>query len=81
MKNENQHFSADRRKFGRHFWIGAAVAGAARDESYDGVDSAFGGGYIYGGECGLPKESFRSENRRRKSWIKGISALYGSCKI
>ena len=28
MKNENQHFSADRRKFGRHFWIGAAVAGA-----------------------------------------------------
>ena len=26
MKNENQHFSADRRKFGRHFWIGAAVA-------------------------------------------------------
>ena len=43
--------------------------------------SAFGGGYIYGGECGLPKESFRSENRRRKSWIKGISALYGSCKI
>ena len=26
MKNENQHFSADRRKFGRHFWIGAAGA-------------------------------------------------------
>ena len=70
MKNENQHFSADRRKFGRHFWIGAAVAGA--------LSAAV---IFYGGECGLPKESFRSENRRRKSWIKGISALYGPCKI
>lgn len=28
MKNENQHFSAVRRKFGRSFWIGAAAVGA-----------------------------------------------------
>ena len=55
MKNENQHFSADRRKFGRHF---LDRRGSGR--------SAFGGGYIYGGECGLPKESFRSEKSEKK---------------
>ncbi len=70
MKNENQHFSADRRKFGRHFWIGAAVAGALSAAVIFTAASA-----VY------RKNLFRSENRRRKSWIKGISALYGSCKI
>lgn len=69
MKNENQHFSADRRKFGRHFWIGAAVAGA------------LSAAVIFTAASAVYRKNRFDLKRRRKSWIKGISALYGSCKI
>ena len=89
MKNENQHFSADRRKFGRHFWIGAAVAGALSAAVIFTAASAVYRKNRFDLKIGEEKADIpliqlfllRFSDRRRKSWIKGISALYGSCKI
>lgn len=69
MKNENQHFSADRRKFGRHFWIGAAVAGA------------LSAAVIFTAASAVYRKNRFDLKIGEESWIKGISALYGSCKI